>query len=110
MQFLEFEKPIAELEAKIEALAKSSADNPEVQDEIARMKSKMADLMKKSYSGLSDWQIIQLARHPQRPYFLDLLDEIFDDFHLKIGFRIQANHLMAAKGKGKSSYIRGGKK
>ena len=38
---------------------------------IARMKSKMADLMKKSYSGLSDWQIIQLARHPQRPYFLD---------------------------------------
>lgn len=88
MQFLEFEKPIAELEAKIEALAKSSADNPEVQDEIARMKSKMADLMKKSYSGLSDWQIIQLARHPQRPYFLDLLDEIFDDFQEMHGDRV----------------------
>lgn len=88
MQFLEFEQPIAELEAKIEALAKSSADNPEVQDEIARMKSKVADLMKKSYSGLSDWQIIQLARHPQRPYFLDLLDEIFDDFQEMHGDRV----------------------
>jgi len=98
MQFLEFEKPIAELEAKIEALAKSSADNPEVQDEIDRMKSKVADLMKKSYDGLSDWQIIQLARHPQRPYFLDLLGEIFDDFQEMHGDRVFADDKAAIAG------------
>lgn len=87
MQFLDFERPIAELEAKIEALNKSSADNPKIKNQIIKMQSKLVDLMKKSYSVLSDWQIIQLARHPQRPYFLDLLGEIFADFQEMHGDR-----------------------
>ena len=88
MQFLEFEKHIAELEARIEALANSSADNPSVQKEIVKLQSKMTDLMRKSYSTLSDWQIIQLARHPERPYFLDFRNEIFDDFQAMHGDRL----------------------
>ena len=88
MQFLEFEKHIAELEARIEALANSSADNPSVQKEIVKLQSKMTDLMRKSYSTLSDWQIIQLARHPPRPYFLDFRNEIFDDFQAMHGDRL----------------------
>ncbi|WP_116963177.1 acetyl-CoA carboxylase carboxyltransferase subunit alpha [Fastidiosibacter lacustris] len=91
MQFLEFEKPIAELEAKIEALAKSSAHNQDVQQEIEKLQSKTSDLMKKIYSGLTDWQIIQLARHPERPYFLDLLAKIFTDFQELHGDRAFAD-------------------
>ncbi len=91
MQFLEFEKPIAELEAKIEALAKSNAHSEEVQHEIQKLQLKTADLMKKIYSSLTDWQIIQLARHPERPYFLDLLKKIFTDFQALHGDRAFAD-------------------
>ena len=91
MQFLEFEKPIAELEAKIEALAKSNSHSDEVQQEIDKLQNKTSDLMKKIYSSLSDWQIIQLARHPERPYFLDLVNKIFTDFQELHGDRAFAD-------------------
>ncbi|WP_119343712.1 acetyl-CoA carboxylase carboxyltransferase subunit alpha [Facilibium subflavum] len=91
MEFLEFEKPIAELEAKIEALANASNHTKEIQDEISKLQSKTNDLMKKIYSSLTDWQIIQLARHPQRPYFLDFVHKIFDDFQELHGDRAFAD-------------------
>ena len=91
MQLLEFEKPIAELEAKIEALVKSNVHSEDIQHEIEKLQSKTFDLMKKIYSSLSDWEIIQLARHPERPYFLDLLDKIFIDFQELHGDRAFAD-------------------
>ncbi|MBK2124252.1 acetyl-CoA carboxylase carboxyltransferase subunit alpha [Fangia hongkongensis] len=91
MQFLEFEKPIAELEAKIEALAKSDTHNEDIQKEINKLQTRTSELMKKVYSSLSDWQIIQLARHPERPYFLDLVNKIFDDFQELHGDRAFAD-------------------
>ncbi|MFZ9035128.1 MAG: acetyl-CoA carboxylase carboxyltransferase subunit alpha [Francisellaceae bacterium] len=91
MQFLEFEKPIAELEAKIDALLKSSDHSEEVRHEIEKLQDKTSELTKKIYSSLTDWQIIQLARHPERPYFLDLLKEIFSDFQQLHGDRAFAD-------------------
>ena len=91
MQFLEFEKPIAELEAKIEALAKTDTHNAEIQKEIVKLQKKVTELMKKIYRSLTDWQIIQLARHPERPYFLDLVNQIFDDFQALHGDRAFAD-------------------
>lgn len=80
MQFLQFEKPIAELEAKINALMHSNRHSKKLQNEIVRLQNKTAGLKKKIYNSLTDWQIIQLARHPERPCFLDLVNKIFDDF------------------------------
>ena len=91
MQLLEFEKPIAELEAKIDALAKSNNNNQDIKNEIDKLQSKTNDLMKKVYSSLTDWQVIQLARHPERPYFIDLLNKIFDDFQQLHGDRAFAD-------------------
>ena len=91
MQFLEFEKPIAELEAKIEMLENSNAHNENVLQEIKELQAKTTDLMKKTYSSLTDWQIIQLARHPERPYFLDLLNKIFTNFQELHGDRAFAD-------------------
>ena len=88
MYFLDFEKPIFELELKIESLIKNNIVNSTIQDKIIKMQNNRDNLMKKIYSELSDWQIIQLARHPQRPYFLDFLPEIFDNFQSMHGDRI----------------------
>lgn len=80
MQYLDFEKPLNELEDKINALSRSDVKNASIQTEIDNMKLRSTELMKKIYGSLSDWQITQLARHPERPYFLDLLNRIFTDF------------------------------
>lgn len=81
LNFLEFEQPIAELEAKIEELRLVGDDNEiNIQDEIERLQSKSRSLTKSIFSNLSPWQISQLSRHPQRPYTLDYLKHIFTDF------------------------------
>ena len=81
LKFLDFEQPIAELEAKIEQL-RFVGDDSEVNlsAEIQRLKGKSKVLTKNIFSTLSSWQIAQLARHPLRPYTLDYLDTVFDDF------------------------------
>ena len=81
LNFLDFEQPIAELEAKIEELRYVSNDAEiNISDEIARLQEKCQDLTKSIFSSLTAWQISQLARHPQRPYMLDYVDLIFTDF------------------------------
>jgi len=81
MNFLDFEQPIAELEAKIEELRLVGDDNEiNIQDEIQRLESKSRALTESIFSNLTPWQISQLSRHPQRPYTLDYIKRIFSDF------------------------------
>ena len=79
--YLDFEQPIAELEMKIEEL-KSVVDNSEINisDEIGRLKSKSHKLTQSIFSKLSPWDIVRVARHPLRPYSLDYIPLIFDEF------------------------------
>jgi acetyl-CoA carboxylase carboxyl transferase subunit alpha len=92
VSFLDFEQPIAELEAKIEELRHVSADpSLNLQDEIARLQAKSRQLTTSIFSNLSPWQITQLARHPQRPYSLDYLAMAFTDFHELHGDRMFAD-------------------
>lgn len=81
LNFLDFEQPIAELEAKIEELRLVSSDTEiNISDEIARLQQKSQELTRATFSSLNSWQIAQLARHPQRPYTLDYINRIFTDF------------------------------
>ena len=78
---LDFERPIAELEAKIDELRRVEADpGLDIEEEIARLQRKSLELAKSTFSKLSAWQISQLARHPERPYTLDYIERIFADF------------------------------
>jgi len=80
-RFLEFEQPIAELEAKIEGLRNLGNDvEIDVNGEIKRLEQKRIEEMQSIFASLSAWQIVQLARHPQRPYFLDYVEKIFSEF------------------------------
>jgi len=82
LNFLDFEQPIAELEAKIEELRLVGDDNEiNIQDEIQRLENKSRTLTESIFSGLTPWQISQLARHPLRPYLLDYTSRVFDEFH-----------------------------
>lgn len=74
-----FENPIVDLEKEIEALEIYS-DNPKVQEKIQRLKRKLIRFKKEIYSKLTPWQIVLVARHPKRPYTLDYINLIFDDF------------------------------
>ena len=79
--FLDFEQPIAELEAKIEELRLVGNDNEiNITEEIEKLRLKSDRLTEKIYSGLTPWQIVKVARHPRRPYTLDYIDRIFTDF------------------------------
>ncbi len=79
--FLDFEQPIAELAAKIEELRKLGTDAElNVDEEIKRLEQKKIELTHSIFQSLSAWQIVQLARHPQRPYFLDYISRIFSEF------------------------------
>ncbi|HIA07588.1 MAG TPA: acetyl-CoA carboxylase carboxyltransferase subunit alpha, partial [Chromatiaceae bacterium] len=81
LNFLEFEQPIAELEAKIEELRLVGDDTEiNIQDEIQVLKDKSQKLTEDIFSSLTPWQISQLARHPQRPYTEDYIAAIFTDF------------------------------
>lgn len=81
LNFLDFERPIAELEAKIEELRYVGNDaEVNINDEIGRLQQKSRQLTEQIFASLSPWQIAQLARHPQRPYTLDYLQRIFTEF------------------------------
>ena len=80
--FLDFEQPIAELEAKIEELRFVQDDSAlDISEEIKRLSKKSQKLTEDIYGKLSAWQISQVARHPQRPYSLDYISGLFTDFH-----------------------------
>ncbi|MBS1169752.1 MAG: acetyl-CoA carboxylase carboxyltransferase subunit alpha [Burkholderiaceae bacterium] len=80
--FLQFEQPIAELDSKIEELRFVQDDSAvDISEEIERLAKKSQQLTKDIYSKLTPWQVSQIARHPQRPYTLDYVREIFTDFH-----------------------------
>ena len=76
---LEFEKPIIELEQKIEEMRKY-ADNLDIVDEIGTLEKKVDQLRTSIFSNLTRWQRVQLARHPERPYTSDYLNLMVDDF------------------------------
>jgi acetyl-CoA carboxylase carboxyl transferase subunit alpha len=79
--FLEFEQPIADLETKIEELRYVQTESAvDISEEIDRLGKKSLQLTKEVYSSLSPWQVTLIARHPQRPYTLDYVSEIFTDF------------------------------
>lgn len=78
--YLEFEKPIAELEAKIEELSLLAPTAGSFDSEIAGLKKKADQLRKKTYADLDPWMKTQVARHPQRPHFVDYVESLFTDF------------------------------
>lgn len=80
--YLDFEQPIADLEAKINELRHVGEDNESLNlsDEVARLRDKSQSLTRSIFSDLSAWQVSQLARHPQRPYTLDYVKGMFDEF------------------------------
>lgn len=81
LNFLEFEQPIAELEAKIDELRLVGVDSDiNISDEIHRLQEKSKDLTRSIFSKLTPWQKVQLARHPQRPYTEDYLASVFTEF------------------------------
>jgi len=92
VNFLEFERPIAELEAKINELRNVSDDaDVNVSEEVNRLQSKSQELTQQIFSSLTPWQISQLARHPQRPYTLDYIEYLFNEFEELHGDRSYAD-------------------
>jgi acetyl-CoA carboxylase carboxyl transferase subunit alpha len=90
--FLEFEQPIAELETKIDELRYVQNESAvDISDEIERLGQKSLQLTKEIYASLSPWQVTQIARHPQRPYTLDYVEELFTDFQELHGDRAFAD-------------------
>jgi acetyl-CoA carboxylase carboxyl transferase subunit alpha len=97
--FLEFEQPISELETKIEELRFVQDDSAvDISEEIERLQKKSQLLLKDIYAKLTPWQVAQLARHPQRPYTLDYVNDIFTDFHELHGDRSFADDLSIVGG------------
>ncbi|MFT4564200.1 MAG: acetyl-CoA carboxylase carboxyl transferase subunit alpha, partial [Gammaproteobacteria bacterium] len=80
LKFLDFEQPIAELEAKIEDLRRVGHDSEiNISDEIFRLGERSRELTTQIFSKLNSWQIARLARHPLRPFTLDYVERLFDD-------------------------------
>ena len=97
--YLEFEQPIAELEAKIRELRLVGDDNElNINEEIQRLKDKSSRLTEKIYSKLTPWQISQVARHPLRPYTLDYIEHIFTEFDEFHGDRLFADDQALVRG------------
>jgi acetyl-CoA carboxylase carboxyl transferase subunit alpha len=102
LDFLEFEQPIAELQAKIEELRLVGDDNEiNIQEEIERLEGKSRSLTESIFSSLTPWQISQLARHPLRPYTLDYMSRIIDDFEELHGDRAFADDKAIVGGVGR---------
>lgn len=97
--FLDFEAPIAELEGKIDELRFVQDDSAvDISDEISRLAQKSQQLTKDIYAKLTPWQVSQIARHPQRPYTFDYVNDIFTDFHELHGDRSFADDLAIVGG------------
>lgn len=94
LKFLDFEQPIAELQAQIEELKAVGAKGDfdiSIEEEIAKLQEKREQLVEKIFGDLGAWQVAQLARHPLRPYTLDYIKHMFDDFDELAGDRTFAN-------------------
>jgi acetyl-CoA carboxylase carboxyl transferase subunit alpha len=97
--FLEFEQPIAELESKIEELRYVQNESAvDISEEIERLDKKSLQLTKDIYTQLNPWQVTQIARHPQRPYTLDYVNEIFTEYQELHGDRAFADDLSIVGG------------
>lgn len=92
-EYLDFELPIAELEAKIESLRSVSHQDEHINidDEITRLQKKSAELTQKTFANLDAWQVSKMARHPSRPYTLDYIERIFTEFEELAGDRAFAD-------------------
>ncbi len=86
--YLEFEKPISDLENKIESLRDKKDNDESVHQEISSLSDRIENLTKEIYEGLSIWQKVQVARHPHRPHFSDYIENIFTDFDELHGDRL----------------------
>jgi len=88
--YLDFEKPIAELEGKVQELRLLAQDDPTVSitDEVAKLEQKAAQLLQDTYSALTPWQKLQVARHPRRPHFVDYVERLIEDFTPLAGDRL----------------------
>lgn len=81
MNFLDFEQPIAELEAKVRELRYlNQKEGVDIDDDIERLTKKIDTLTRKTFASLTDWQVAQVARHPRRPYTKDYIDALCDEF------------------------------
>ena len=90
--YLDFEQPVAELQAKIDELRNVGSDNAiDLDEEIHRLQVKMRHKVRAIFKNLTPWQITQLSRHPLRPYTLDYVEKIFDEFHELHGDRAFAD-------------------
>jgi acetyl-CoA carboxylase carboxyl transferase subunit alpha len=97
--FLEFEQPVADLETKIEELRYVQSESAvDISEEIARLSKKSHQLTKDIYGNLTPWQVTQIARHPQRPYTLDYVADVFTDFQELHGDRHYADDLSIVGG------------
>ena len=97
--YLDFEQPIAELESKIDELRFVQDDSAvDISEEIERLQKKTDSLLKDLYARLSPWQVSQLARHPQRPYTMDYVTDLFTDFHELHGDRSFSDDLSIVGG------------
>ena len=97
--FLDFEQPVSELESKIEELRYVQSESAvDISEEIDRLGKKSLQLTKDIYSSLTPWQVTQIARHPQRPYTLDYVNEMFTDFQELHGDRAFADDLSIVGG------------
>ncbi|HDM90901.1 MAG TPA: acetyl-CoA carboxylase carboxyl transferase subunit alpha, partial [candidate division WOR-3 bacterium] len=80
MRFLDFERPIYEIEKKIEELKKLTKEHPEFAEEIKALEEQSNRIKVRIYSQLTEWQKVQLARHPDRPHAVDFINGMIDDF------------------------------
>ncbi len=80
ISYLEFEKPVAALEARIAELRAAAGGEVDISSELRRLEAKSADLLKATYAALTPWQKTQVARHPMRPHFRDYIGAVFSDF------------------------------
>lgn len=102
LKFLDFEQPIAELEAKIDELRFVGDDSEvNISDEINRLKAKSKSLTKSIFADLTAWQVAQVARHPLRPYTLDYIEQISPDFQELHGDRMYSDDAAIVGGLGR---------
>src|SRR2546428_6526845 len=98
-EYLDCEKPIAEIEEKIEKLTAAGQERPGVQDDLRKLREKLYKLQAEIYTGLTPWQRTQVARHPQRPSTLDYIGRICDRFLELHGDRLYGDdHAIVAGG------------
>ncbi|MEC8322728.1 MAG: acetyl-CoA carboxylase carboxyltransferase subunit alpha [Pseudomonadota bacterium] len=101
--YLEFEKPIAEMEGKIAELRAISKDDPEVNilKEVTRLEEKVVSQLEKTYKSLDPWQKTLVARHPARPHFVDYIDHLVEDFTPLSGDRLYSDDQAIIAGLGR---------